>query len=478
MSSNLNIALETARRGFKVFLLHPEGLKRPYRKGWQASATTDEQVIEEWWTKTPDCGVGILCEDLLVIDVDGPTGHQQLLSFAKDQGETIPKCVRVNSGNAEPHHYHLYFRCPAGYWAKNIKLMGTTKVDIKSGGEQVLAAGNTHPSGKPYKWAATPPATKSAVPEAPEWLLSGCELVPEARHTLRASTAKKRQRKSSAEDSSTQEPGTDSEILHALKQRYPISAFGTRRKICLSATQYLLLIRRLTAPRAAYLLKEHLKLCEEFYESDFSQAVCEAQAMVWSLQKRIRRGDLEKPVNHNLVATQQSLCPKLENYFQSLKEEKQRPPYAYGGRTNNMKISKMEELFIHTLLLRYQYETHYHQDYETFSFVGSQILEMMKLKFGRQVGLTKFKELKDKFIGGKKLRGGMREPVLELFSCQVAAKARGMASVFTPVDVLRLEPADLVSIDAERKSEAEARWRHGPKRTAVHALETPRRRKA
>tara|TARA_Y100000385_G_scaffold60472_1_gene58910 strand:+ start:31 stop:582 length:552 start_codon:yes stop_codon:yes gene_type:complete len=146
MSSNLNIALETARRGFKVFLLHPDVLKRPYRKGWQASATTDEQVIEEWWTKTPDCGVGILCEDLLVIDVDGPTGHQQLLSFAKDRGETIPKSVRVNSGNAEPHHYHLYFRCPAGYWAKNIKLKGTTKIDVKSGRGQLLAASNTHTS--------------------------------------------------------------------------------------------------------------------------------------------------------------------------------------------------------------------------------------------------------------------------------------------------------------------------------------------
>ncbi len=71
----LAVALDMARRGWKIFPLKP-GRKVPAIIGWENAATGDPDRIRRWWNRpdhTAD-GIGIACgpSGLLVIDCDRP----------------------------------------------------------------------------------------------------------------------------------------------------------------------------------------------------------------------------------------------------------------------------------------------------------------------------------------------------------------------------------------------------------------------
>ncbi|MFN7609678.1 MAG: bifunctional DNA primase/polymerase [bacterium] len=77
--SMLQIALDHARQGYRVFPVIPNG-KVPAVAGWNHQATTDPDFIKHWWTQRDpvigvirerDHNVGVLCgEDLTVLDID------------------------------------------------------------------------------------------------------------------------------------------------------------------------------------------------------------------------------------------------------------------------------------------------------------------------------------------------------------------------------------------------------------------------
>ena len=68
----LEEAQKLARLGYLVFQCGPQG-KTPFARtapNGCNSATNDLETITKWWTRYPDCNIGLKCENLLVLDLD------------------------------------------------------------------------------------------------------------------------------------------------------------------------------------------------------------------------------------------------------------------------------------------------------------------------------------------------------------------------------------------------------------------------
>lgn len=57
-ASNVDAALDLARRGFQVFPIRRGGVE-PQIERWPERATTDEATIHEWWAEWPNANVGV-----------------------------------------------------------------------------------------------------------------------------------------------------------------------------------------------------------------------------------------------------------------------------------------------------------------------------------------------------------------------------------------------------------------------------------
>lgn len=142
---------------------------------WQDAATTDEELIRQWWQRWPDHGVGIATgqvSGLFVVDVDvsdGKQGDDTLADLEATYG-ALPPTVEVVTGSGGRH---LYFRWPEGLVIRNDA--GTRLgpgLDVRGEGGQVLAPPTRHPTGAHYRWEASgDPSDGVAVAEAPGWLI-------------------------------------------------------------------------------------------------------------------------------------------------------------------------------------------------------------------------------------------------------------------------------------------------------------------
>lgn len=167
----LDYALYYARRGWQVFALAP-GQKIP-RKGTRGvlDATTDEDVIANWWRAVPDANIGIACgaaSDLLVIDIDPRHDGDKSFEALKAIHGDVPPTVAVATGGGGDQ---LYFRhvdglsSGAGRLGKGIDHRGT--------GGYVVAPPSLHPSGNTYQFYedATPDIVAPA--DCPQWIIEG-----------------------------------------------------------------------------------------------------------------------------------------------------------------------------------------------------------------------------------------------------------------------------------------------------------------
>ena len=110
----LEAALDWAARGFRVFPLIP-GDNRPREKGWTRTATRDPDEIRRQWSDPvtgwpQDYNVGVLTNDLIVLDIDVKGGRKGLesaerLGLLGDMLDTL--VVRTPSGG-----YHVYYDGP------------------------------------------------------------------------------------------------------------------------------------------------------------------------------------------------------------------------------------------------------------------------------------------------------------------------------------------------------------------------------
>jgi hypothetical protein len=118
------IALELARRGFRIFPLRPND-KTPALARWPELATTDSEQIEKWW-RAKDYNIGIATgwpsqlrivtanheslthHALIVVDYDMKPGQRGAEALAKHAFLELVNTLTAKT----PHGIHKYF------WAK------------------------------------------------------------------------------------------------------------------------------------------------------------------------------------------------------------------------------------------------------------------------------------------------------------------------------------------------------------------------
>ena len=160
----LHAALEYVARGFYVFPLAPRGKlplisKKVGGKGFH-DATLDPDQVRTWWSACPDANIGIAtgASGLVVLDVDGPEGQNELAALVAKHG-ALDRTLAQQTGRAGG--LHLVYR-GAGIRSSQVK---GEHLDIRGSTGYIVAPPSVHPSGTLYQWidAAQPVAD---VPEA------------------------------------------------------------------------------------------------------------------------------------------------------------------------------------------------------------------------------------------------------------------------------------------------------------------------
>jgi hypothetical protein len=184
----LQVALNTAARGWPVFPLRPRG-KRPAlhpadrcpgtgpctsgHLGWEQRATTDPERIRRAWGVGPGWNIGVATcpAGLVVVDLDVPDptdpddvppprwarlgatcGVDVLALLAAQAGQPFPQTHTVETPSGG---WHLVFRAPTGDRAPALRNTAGErgnglgwKVDTRAHGGYVVAAGSATPAGR------------------------------------------------------------------------------------------------------------------------------------------------------------------------------------------------------------------------------------------------------------------------------------------------------------------------------------------
>lgn len=124
-------------------------------------ASSDPNVITEWWTQWPDANIGVWGKgsNIFTVDIDPRSGGD--LSFARLEelvdGEIYPTVTQLTGNyptrNGKRRGQHLIYSAPAGYsFPPNLKGLGLDGIDIKYNG-YFLAYPSRHITGVTYEWA-------------------------------------------------------------------------------------------------------------------------------------------------------------------------------------------------------------------------------------------------------------------------------------------------------------------------------------
>ena len=105
-------ASNLALNGLHVHPLKPRD-KAPLLKGWQAKATTDPGIIEQWAEDYPTANVGIIpgsASGIIVMDCDLRHGAHASLDKVKRLHGELPLTWTALT----PNGWHFYFQHPGG----------------------------------------------------------------------------------------------------------------------------------------------------------------------------------------------------------------------------------------------------------------------------------------------------------------------------------------------------------------------------
>ena len=158
-------ALYYASLGLAVLPLKPPripGQKKPGKEPMTAhgvkDATTDQDVISQWWDNCPDANIGIATGSrsggLVVIDLDidedrGLNGYEVLREWQQEHGE-FPETWQSITGRGG---YHLFYRDAARNSNRAALYEG---VDIRGENGYVVAPPSVHENGRLYEWEQGP----------------------------------------------------------------------------------------------------------------------------------------------------------------------------------------------------------------------------------------------------------------------------------------------------------------------------------
>lgn len=139
----LTAALDWAQRGFSVFPLQ-ENSKEPVSDDWPSVASNDLEIVRQLWTDPvlgmeKDYNIGVLCTDIVVIDIDVKEGKDGYNEYAQLAGHYDTLVVQTPTGG-----FHCYFNGPD---SSNSSI--SKSVDVRSHNGYVVAPGSVI-DGKQY----------------------------------------------------------------------------------------------------------------------------------------------------------------------------------------------------------------------------------------------------------------------------------------------------------------------------------------
>lgn len=163
-------ALAYAMKGWPVILLEPKG-KRPLTdktlpapEGDEGlihglkDATTDLELITQWWGKYPDANIGLRTGLVFdVLDLDGPEAVGALM-------KRNPKYRHHGPLSSTGKGYHLFYAVTG---SKNHAGMLESTIDFRGDNGYVVASPSIHPNGHKYVWVRD----DSELAPPPEWML-------------------------------------------------------------------------------------------------------------------------------------------------------------------------------------------------------------------------------------------------------------------------------------------------------------------
>ena len=177
----LAAALEYAGRGWQMFPA-PPGTKKSYVSGKRGNgkrwgATSDTELIQDYWSKFPKANVGIACgplSGLFVVECDTPEGHdvdgiasmENLLATHGPLPDTIEALSPTGS-------WHIYFRWPDAEVVKNSASKIAPGIDVRGEGGMVIGVPSVKP-GKPQTYCWKNPPGLFDLADCPDWLLKLC----------------------------------------------------------------------------------------------------------------------------------------------------------------------------------------------------------------------------------------------------------------------------------------------------------------
>jgi hypothetical protein len=164
----LDAAVAYAGAGLRVHPLR-RGSKKPTLEGWPDLAATDVEVIQGWWMRWPDAGIGIatgIGSGVIVVDVDPRhRGDDELAELERRHGELPPtwRALTANGG------VHVYFAHPGGHVGNRAGLW--RGIDLRGDGGYVVAAPSVLDGGRRYCWEIGNAPHEIKLAAAPAWLL-------------------------------------------------------------------------------------------------------------------------------------------------------------------------------------------------------------------------------------------------------------------------------------------------------------------
>jgi hypothetical protein len=179
----LKAAIEYAQRGWPVFPIHwvtkgqcscgtkdcPNCGKHPMTEHGLNDATTDQKMIQAWFSKWPLANVGIATgakAGIVVLDIDPRHGGNESLKKLSQSGNLPVYTPSVHTGGGGEH---LIMAHPGKRAMKNRQNVGKLPgIDFKADGGYIVAVPSNHVSGGKYSWKINHMAQKLA--NVPDWL--------------------------------------------------------------------------------------------------------------------------------------------------------------------------------------------------------------------------------------------------------------------------------------------------------------------
>ena len=188
-SSNLAVALDLARAGFRVFPCGPD--KQPLCK-WRIESTCDAERVAALFANGALPAIDLAGAGLIVIDADrhgGPDGVAAFEALLAAHGLPAGAPFVDTAGRGR----HFIFRNDPVNPLGNARGALPKGVDVRGDGGYIIAPDATLPDGRGWRLAEGSPSladafTDGAIPALPQWILDLIQARPD--HALTPSTAR------------------------------------------------------------------------------------------------------------------------------------------------------------------------------------------------------------------------------------------------------------------------------------------------